>query len=112
MPLEPDAASNVSVRSVSVAPLSDGFGIGGKHLDLAEGGVFPITRAEEDGDDASFALAMAFNGAPHFAPVAVIGFDEVGADEEEDDRGGVEVSFDLLLPILTGNDHYVIPACN
>ena len=81
-------------------------------MNFAEGSVGPITGAKEDGDDVGFVLIMAFDCALHLDAVAVVGFDEVGTNEEKNDGGGVEVSFDLLLPILARYDHSVIPACD
>jgi hypothetical protein len=42
--------------------------------------------------------------------VAEVRGDEVGADQEQDDRGAVQALIDLPTPLLAGNDPPVVPS--
>jgi hypothetical protein len=55
---------------------------------------------------------LAFKGDLHFDTVAVVGSDEVGADQKQDDMSRAHVSIDLVTPFLTSANAAVVPTDN
>ena len=108
-----DALGNFGEGCVWVGPLGDGFcacARGDREgLEFAEGGGFPVAGFEQNGDDAGLSLIVALESLLHFGVVAVVGGEEVGADQEQDDVGGVEVGGDRVCPVGSGGDVAIVP---
>ena len=75
---------------------------------MGEGSVFPVDGAEDDGDDAGLIGLVALQGFLHFDAVAVVGVEEVSADEQQDDVRVVEVGVDFVFPGGAGKDDAVV----
>ena len=81
---------------ILIRPGGDRFIIIRQCLQFLERCAGIVAGAQEDGDDASLACVVTLHGTLYLCAVAVLGGDEVGADEQENDAGGVEVPFGFL----------------
>lgn len=64
--------------------------------------MLPIACTENNRDDSGFAGMKAFHRALHFDTVAVVRFEEVGADEQKNDLVTVDMATDRLVDVLPG----------
>ncbi len=71
--------------------------------------ILPVYRAQNNRDDAGLASLMALQGSRHLFLVAVVGADEVGANEQQDDVGAVEVVVDFVGPLIARKDTAIVP---
>ena len=103
-----EVLSDMEEGLVGVLPEGDGGLVMGERLEGAEGGVLPVYGAEDDGDNASFFGVVTchclFDDVPE-----VIGGEEVGADEEQDEVGGVESIARFTGAIAPGGDLAIAP---
>jgi len=90
-------------------PISDGFAIGWQGFETGERRAFPIGWAEDDGDDTGLLGLVPGDGLLHFDAVAEVGGHEVGADEQEDELGFVEVGENLVFPFSAGSNVAIVP---
>ncbi len=104
-----DGAGHVGERLVLVRPARDGAGVLRGALDLPERGAGPVAVAEDDGDDARVAVLVTLHRPFDLDVPAVVGGEEVGANEEEDDVGRLQVTSDLAVPLLAHDDLAVVP---
>src|SRR2546421_9305496 len=76
---------------------------------MGEGGAIPVGRAEDDGDDARLLRLVSRDSLLHLNAVAELGGHEVGADEQENEMGFVEVCENLFLPFGARGDIAIVP---
>ena len=88
--------------------MNDRSTVAGKCVDFGERGELPIARAQDNWNDSGGYELMQLHRALHFNVVAVIGGEEVRADEEQDDVRGVELVADCAPPLRAGTDAAVV----
>ena len=87
--------------------------VGRGNPELPEECVLPaVDRPQDNRDDAGLPLVVSLQGTLQLEVVAVVGGDEVGTDQQEDDPGGVEVLVDLPLPLGPRGNLPVVPAAD
>jgi len=69
----------------------------------------PVARTEDDGDDDSFTCLVPLHRPRHLPLVAIIGREEVGAHQQQNDVVGLDVPVDFPREILTSADPSVVP---
>lgn len=92
--------------------LDDGFAVGWHPHEAAERSVMPVAGTQDDGDDARLAPFVTLHRAHHFDVVAVVGRDEVRADQQQNNVRAVELVVDLAVEILAGADAAIVPGCD
>jgi hypothetical protein len=103
------AVRDLPPGAVPVRPEGHGLAVLGEGLEGAEGRRPPVDVPDDDGDHPGFAGLMPFQGPSHFNIIAVIRGDEIGAYQEEDNTGALQIVVDLPLPLQTGGDKAVVP---
>lgn len=68
----------------------------------------PVDGPQDNWNHARFAGVMAFQRARHLGVVAIIGCQEVRADQQKDDVNSVETLIDHPLPLLSRADSPVV----
>src|SRR5215208_6418381 len=96
-------------RLVAVRVLRHGFGVRRERLKLSERCALPEDGAEDDRDDPRVAALVTGHRAFELDVVAVVGGEEVRADQQEDDLRLLEPLVDLTLPVGAGADLPVVP---
>jgi hypothetical protein len=81
-------------------------------LELAKRSTPPIDRAENDGDHPSSTGIVPSQGALHLDVVAVVGCQELRADQQQDDAGRVEMLIDLATPFGARRDLPIVPGAD
>lgn len=76
---------------------------------MAEWRIVPVARPQNDWDHHSIAGGMPLHCPQHFAVVAIVGREEVGADEQQDNVRGVQVVIDFVAKILPRLDSAIVP---
>ena len=71
-----------------------------------------INGTEQDRDHPGFTLLTTFECALHLHLVTVVGGEEVGADEQENDGGLVQVGINGVCPIGTWYNLAIIPGAD
>jgi hypothetical protein len=108
-----DARGHVGEGFVPVGPVSNRPRVLRQRLKLAEGGALPVVAVtEDDRDDARLTRLVPLHRSRHFDVVAVVGGEKIGADEQEDDVGRLQVLVYLLVPFLAGVNAAVAPVTN
>src|SRR6266478_3845320 len=92
-------------------PIHNWFGIGRQRLDISQHSL-PINRPHNNRDHNRFLALMPFQGAFHLDPVAILRIHEVGADEQENYLGSIEVLTDLLFPFGACTNITIMPDSN
>ena len=75
----------------------------------AERRSFPIAGTQDDRDDACFLAMMALQRTRHLDVVAILGGDEIGTDQQQDDVGAVELVADLAVELVARSNAAVVP---
>ena len=104
-----DTARDIGEGFVLVGPGRHGLAVLGQRLQLGEGRAPPIHRSENHRDDPGVAGVVALQRAGHLQVVAVVGGEEVGADEKEDDGRAVQMRVDFAGPLIARADLAVVP---
>ena len=104
-----EASGDILPGKVSIRPLRDGIAVLGQALQGGEISCLPIAGADDDGDDASLFGFVALQSTLHLLLVAIVGGEEVGADEQEDEPGLLQVGVDVVGPVVAGEDLAVVP---
>src|SRR5262249_27968035 len=74
--------------------------IGRDNPELSERSILPaVGRPQDDWDDAGLTLVMPLHCPLQLGIPAVVRGNEVWADQQEDDRGGIQVLVNLPLPL-------------
>jgi hypothetical protein len=94
---------------VATLPFRHWLGVSGAGEESSDRGSLPVDGSQDDRDDACVSLTVALQGGFHFALVAVVRVDEVGADEQEDQVGGREVFVDGVIEEGSRGDAPVVP---
>src|SRR3712207_2875962 len=79
-----------------------------KRLSLRERHGFVVAALDDDRHDPGCALVMPLDGALDLDLVHVAGVQEVGADQEDDEVGLVELALDRLVPLGADRDCPVV----
>ena len=93
-----------------VLPSGDGLVVFGQHIELTERGTLPVYGTQQDGNDVGLAGLVPLDGTLDFEVVAGVVGDRVGADQQQNDIGGVELLVDGLGAIVTGENLVAAPA--
>ena len=64
---------------------------------------------ENDRDDASFACIRSRNRGLKFNLEAIVGIEEVMADEQENEVGTLELFLDFRIQLISGDEFTVVP---
>src|SRR5438067_960769 len=80
-----------------------------QHLQLCEWRTFPIARTQDNGQDARLIGFVPGNSLCHLDAIAKVGGHKIGADEQEDDIGSVEMSQNLRARFCPWSDIAIIP---
>ncbi len=103
------ALDHISEGIIVAGPAHHGFAFRRQHLQFREWSAFPIAGTQDDRQHPRFICFVSLNGACHFDTEAEFRGHEVGADEQENNLSGVEVSHDLWTPFGSRNDVAVRP---
>ncbi len=87
----------------------DHFAVGRQCLELAERRRVPCDLADDDRDDAGLLRLVPLQRPLHLDVVAVVRAHEVGADQEQDQVGALQVLVDLALPFAAARDAAIGP---
>jgi hypothetical protein len=107
-----DAPGNITERGIQVIPLGDGSGVTGQALQVGEGRALPIDGPQNNGNDLRLAFFMAFQRSPHLDAVAILGSQEVRADEQEHKLCCLQMGVNLLSPPGPRHNLAVMPVSN
>lgn len=91
-------------------PGGDGLVVFGQEGELAEGGTLPVYGAQQDGDDAGLARLVPLDRPLDLEVVAGVVGEGVGANQQQNDVGGVELLMDGLGAIVVGENLVIAPA--
>jgi hypothetical protein len=81
----------------------------GQRLKFAERRAVPVARAENDRNDASASIFVTCKGSLAFNLVAVLGLNEVGAYEQQNNLCAVESDVDSIPPLISSGNLPVMP---
>lgn len=95
---------------ILIRPGGDRFIIIGQGLQFLEGCAGIVAGAQEDGDDTRLSCLVTLHGTLDFGPVAVLGSEVVGTDEQEDDMGGVELVHAFPGCLGASSNEMTVPA--
>lgn len=70
----------------------------------------PVTCSQNDGNDDGFASMVARHRTEHLPIVTVIGCEEIGTHEKQDNVGVYKISADARVYVLPGTDPSVVPS--
>ena len=76
---------------------------------MGKGSMLPIYRTQQDGNDADAFFALAFKRLAHLVPVAVVGSEKIGANEQQNKGSLMKMGVNDMLPIGTGSDQTRMP---
>ncbi|HEU5374483.1 MAG TPA: hypothetical protein VFV38_03505 [Ktedonobacteraceae bacterium] len=85
-----DVGGNIGEGFILVGPTGHGSGVSGQGMKTCDSLVLPFNRAQQNRDNQRLASIVAFQRAFHFDAIAVAGGQEIGADEQENQRGAKE----------------------
>jgi hypothetical protein len=71
--------------------------------------VLPVTRPEDDGDHPRIACSVPLHRAFHLPIVAIVGCNEIRADQKQDNIRRVEMAVDRVGEFGAGRDASVMP---
>src|SRR5262249_45287396 len=108
----PDALGDSEERLILIAPCRHGTRVLGQALQLAKQRRLPVGRTQEDWDPTSLATLVPCKGAAHFHIVAILGGEEVGADEQQNQVGGLQMIVNIARPFSATRDLAIMPDCN
>src|SRR5947208_2937334 len=104
-----DAFNDIQERFIGVVPTGNGFGIGGKGLEILERGAFPITCSQDDRDDTRIILVVSFHSPLQINTLAVGRSCKICTDEQENNLSGIQVPINLMSPFLAGTNIAIVP---
>ena len=108
----PDGFGDFKEGLVAVGPLGDRATIGRSCQQLAKRRAVPIAGAKDHWNDDGIPRCVTLHRTGHFALIAIVGCDEVGADQQKNDVGNLHVSVDRAVDVLTRADPPVVPCGN
>lgn len=79
---------------------------------MAKWGIVPVTWPQYDWNYARAPFFMPLERPRHFYIVAVVGRQEIGANQKKDDLGRLNVLIDKVMNILAGLYPSVVPFLN
>ncbi len=91
-----------------VASVGDGLAVFGQRLVGVHGQVLPVAGPCDDRNDAGLAGSLALQRDLHLL-AALVGTDEVGAEQEQYEIGTLQVFVDFAFPLLARRDAAVAP---
>ena len=94
--------------ALTVASVGDRLPVLGQRLIFTHWKMPPATGPRDNRNDADLAGGLALQGDLHLL-VAVVGGDEVGAEQQQYDVGALQVLVDPAFPFLPGSQAAVVP---
>ena len=104
-----DSGGDLVERCVVVRPLADRLAIFRHRLQAAERRPLPPAGAEDDRNYPRLAKLMSRKCLRHLLAPAIVGGNEVGTDQQQDDVGRCQLPVYLSFPLVAGTDHPVVP---
>ena len=99
----------VEVSLIPISPASDRLPISRKSFELRKWSVAPVDRSKDHWDDPCLPICVFFHRPPQFVRKAVVGRDEVGTHEQENECRILKVSINFVVEMLAGTDFSVVP---
>jgi hypothetical protein len=107
-----NAACDVHEGFISVGPGSKRRGIARKRLQMRERRAGPLDWTQNYWDDDCLMRCVALKSELHLHVIAVIGSEEICADQQQDDMRGLNVRINLIPPFITGANAAIMPTGN
>ena len=104
-----NSGGHIQKGQILVGPSRDRLALLGHRLKVFEFQPHPVAGFQDHRHDDRLAVLAPLHGLLELDPGAIVRRDEVRADQQQDDVGGLEVAVDLIRPVLTWFDLVVGP---
>src|SRR5580704_4531431 len=105
-----NSSGNLVEGPILGCPIRNRLPISRECLEFAESRIRPITRTQDNWNHASFACFMPSERTSQLDVIAIVGSEEVSADEQEHNIRRFYVIINMTLPFDTGCDLPIVPS--
>src|SRR5262249_50137505 len=99
-----NTVGHVEPGGIAILPERDRLGGFGERLKGSEGRTLPFGGTDDDGNDSCLSRRIPIHRALQFLTPDEVRVDQIAADEKQDQIGGLELSEDLVFPLVTGHE--------